>query len=99
MARNFEPNAAPTTERLEALREAKARGIKTWVSCEPVYDPPSVYSLIMDANYIDLYRIGKLNYAKSRIDWGEFGRECDRLCKAFGRAYYIKADLRREMEK
>ncbi|MCL1855923.1 MAG: hypothetical protein FWF86_09335, partial [Clostridia bacterium] len=99
LARHNEPYAAPTSERLEALRRAKLAGINTWVSCEPVYDPPTVYQLIMDTGYIDLYRIGKLNYAPSRIDWGAFGRECERICRAAGRDYYIKQDLRKEMER
>lgn len=74
-------------------------GIKTWVSHEPVYEPKAVYLSITDFNFIDLYKIGKLNYYPSDINWGEFGRECERLCKAYDRNYYIKEDLRKEMER
>lgn len=93
----LEPNASTAIERLSTLQGAKACRIKTWVSCEPVFEPEAVYLLIKVAEYIDLYKIGKLNYASSNINWGEFGRECERLCKEHGRNYYIKQDLRDEM--
>lgn len=93
-----EPNASRESERCGVLRKAKSLGIKTWVSLEPVFDPETVYMSIIARNYIDLYKIGKLNYHPSDINWGEFGHECERLCKLYGRNYYIKDDLRREME-
>ncbi len=93
-----EPFAGLVWRREESLREAHNRGIRTWVSCEPVFDPDYVYSLIKHGWYVDLFKIGKLNYYPSDINWGEFGRECERLCKEYGRNYYIKEDLRREME-
>jgi DNA repair photolyase len=99
-----EPGSADPITRLALLDIANRRGIKTWVSCEPVLAPEEIYSLIRVADYIDLYRIGKLNYHKPEdygfpsINWGEFGRECERLCQQYGRQYYIKAGLRAEME-
>lgn len=89
-----EPNAAPDTERYETIREAFSRGIKTWVSLEPVYYDWVVYSYIKKANAVNTFKIGKPNYAPSEIDWGEFGRQCERLCKEYQRNYYIKEDLR-----
>ena len=94
-----EPNAGTPIERLAALEEARERGIKTWVSCEPVLDEFSVYSLIKCADYIDLFKIGKLNYHPSSINWKDFGMRAEMLCKEYGRNYYIKDGLRREMEK
>ncbi|MEN6312769.1 MAG: DUF5131 family protein [Clostridiaceae bacterium] len=94
-----EPNAAFWRDRIDALYLAHSKDIKTWVSCEPVLDAVDIYQLIELCDYIDLYKIGKLNYYLSEINWGEFGRECERLCKAYGRNYYIKEDLRKEMEK
>ena len=44
---------------------------------------------------VDLFKIDRLNYGKSDIDWAEFGRECERLCIEHGRNYYIKEDLRK----
>jgi len=94
-----EPNAAVVTERVNSLYEAKAGGINTWVSCEPVLDADDIYTMIRNANCIDLYRIGKMNYYPSDINWGEFGHKCVELCEKYGRNYYIKNDLRKEMEK
>jgi DNA repair photolyase len=97
---NFiEPKAAPEHERIKTLVEARAKGIKTWVSCEPVYMPEAIYYLIRTGDYVDFLKIGKLNYYPSNIRWGEFGRHCEELCQKYGRNYYIKEDLRAEMAK
>jgi hypothetical protein len=93
-----EPNAAPSAERLVTLNRAKERGINTWVSCEPVFEPDAVYSLIKCGGYIDLFRIGKMNHKPSGINWAEFGAKCVELCERHGRAFYIKHDLQNEME-
>jgi DNA repair photolyase len=96
---NAELNAEPEDARKETLKKAKFLGIKTWVSFEPVYRPKSVYKAIEWGSWIDLFRIGKLNHHPSSINWGDFGRECERLCEAYGRNYQIKDELRREMER
>ncbi len=99
-----EPNAAPLIERLAVLERAHREGIRTWVSCEPVLNPSGIYSLIKSADYIDTFKIGKLNYHQPTeygfppIDWAAFGRECERLCKLYKRDYYLKDDLRKAME-
>jgi DNA repair photolyase len=96
--KDHEPNAAPHSSRMSVLAAAANRGIKTWASFEPVYDERTVYDAINGLDHIDLYRIGKLNYRPSGIDWGAFGRECERLCIKHGRNYLIKGDLRKEMD-
>lgn len=96
---NHEPNAAAPYERISTLQTAKRQGIKTWVSCEPVLNTEDIFELIEMYDFIDLYKIGKLNYATSDINWAEFGRKAEWLCKMHSRKYYIKEDLRREMEK
>lgn len=93
----LEPKAAHINLRLSSLHDAKVMGLHTWVSCEPVYDVNIVYDIIKTVDYIDMYRIGKLNYAQSNINWGEFGRQCEKLCKEYGRNYYLKEDLRAYM--
>jgi len=93
-----EPNTGTPYERLNSLLRASESGIKTWASFEPVYNPSYVFAMIRDIDFIDIFKIGKLNYAPSDIDWGEFGRECERLCVEHGRSYYIKDDLRKAME-
>ena len=92
-----ELNAALPHERLWTLAKAHELGIKTWMSCEPVFVEQDIYTIIQLADYVDLFKIGKLNHRKSNINWGEFGRECERLCKVNRRNYYIKEDLRKEM--
>jgi len=92
-----EPNAASSAERYATIKEAHNRKIKTWVSFEPVYSPQMIYHYIEYADAIDMFKIGKLNYAPSDIDWSAFGHECERLCKEYGRNYYIKEDLRKLM--
>jgi DNA repair photolyase len=94
-----EPKAAPNSERLATLAKAKRLGIKTWMSCEPVLYAEDIYTILQLVDYVDLFRIGKLNYRPSDIDWCEFGRNCERICKAYHRNYYIKEDLRKEMER
>lgn len=89
----------PREKRL-ALRKAHRMGIKTWISFEPVLDDIIVLGEIsLNRHYTDKMKIGKLNYHPSEIDWKEFGREAERICKQLGINYYIKDSLRAEMEK
>lgn len=92
-----EPKAEHEAHRVQTLLLAHDAGIKTWVSYEPVLDAERVKNYIAMLP-VDNSKIGKLNYAPSDIDWGDFGRECVQLCEGHGRAYYIKDDLRKEME-
>lgn len=93
-----EPNASTPLERLQALDIAHSNGIKTWVSCEPVLETGGVMMLIETAEYIDLWKIGKLNYHPSDIDWGAFGKKAEATLKSKGKTYYIKDSLRAEMK-
>ncbi|WP_101908862.1 hypothetical protein [Marasmitruncus massiliensis] len=93
-----EPGATAWICRLADLQNASEYGIKTWVSCEPVLVPEAIYSLIERNDEIDLFKIGKLNYHPSNINWHDFGIEAERLCQQYKRKYYIKEDLRAEME-
>lgn len=100
-----EPNTATPENRLRSLAAAHDKKIKTWVSCEPVLHADAIYGLIADCDFIDTYKIGKLNYHTPEdflllpIDWAAFGLECERLCHEHGRQYYIKEDLRNCMDK
>lgn len=85
--------------RLFALAEAKVKGIKTWVSFEPVVNAENVLWTIEEhKNLFDKVKIGKLNYWPSDINWAEFGRKAKALCQRLGLNYYIKESLRAEME-
>jgi len=95
-----EPNAAPVSERLHSLAEAYERGVNTWVSLEPVINARDVlHFLDMNVYYVKKYKIGKLNHAQLDTNWAEFGRRAERICQNWRHDYYIKADLRREMER
>lgn len=83
---------------LPVLKKAHDRGIKTWISFEPVLNAENVLQAIEEtAAYVDKIKIGKLNYHKSNIDWKQFGEQAEALCKELGLNYYIKDSLRKEM--
>lgn len=80
------------------LWDAKVRGIKTWVSFEPVLDTRTcLYAIDKYKNIADKVKIGKLNYHPSGIDWKSFGEKAETLCKELGIDYYIKDSLREIM--
>ena len=94
-----EPGAVYTPSRIQEIVEAKERGIKTWISFEPVICAEDVLLTILAYHeYFDRVKIGKLNYHPSDINWADFGREAEALCQALGLDYYIKDSLRAEME-
>ncbi len=101
MAESAEPFAASPKQRLKQLQEAKRRGVHTWISFEPVLEPTAVLgciNLCFIGKIIDKVKIGKLNYHPSNINWAEFGRIAEEICRARGLDYYIKESLRAEME-
>lgn len=92
--KQWEPRAALFQDRLEAIKEAKKRGITTWVSLEPVLDVDEVLKIIQATQkYVDLYKIGKANYIKIEIDWKDFVHKAINLCENLNKKYYIKIDL------
>jgi DNA repair photolyase len=94
----WEPGAATLESRRAAIREAHTRGIRTWVSVEPVLDVNQAIRVISDmAAAVDFWKVGKLNHDKQReaaIDWRVFLATVTALLNrvAPGR-YYIKKDL------
>jgi DNA repair photolyase len=93
-----EPNTADPQNRLFMLAVARYRGIKTWVSFEPVLNEEYVLScLTAHAEIFDKVKIGKLNYHSSDIKWSDFGRTIEARCKSLGINYYIKDALRKLM--
>lgn len=85
-------------DRLYALKTAYDMGIKTWVSAEPVLAPEDILDFIKEARYVDLWKIGKLNYHPSNVNWRNFGNNVEALLKSKRVKYYIKDSLRKEME-
>jgi DNA repair photolyase len=93
----WEPGAAPIAERMEAIREAHAQGIFTWVSVEPVVDPAEAIRVIESLRgTVDFWKIGKLNHDRQReaaIDWRRFLADAEAALE--GQHYLIKKDLAR----
>lgn len=98
MRRKAEQYAGTIDDRIYSLMRAHDLGINTWVSCEPVLEPEAIYYLIENGSFVDRFKIGKLNYFPSNINWSSFGHMCEKLCKKYGRNYYIKEALRKEMK-
>jgi DNA repair photolyase len=93
----WEPGAPPIAERIEAVRQAHAMGIVTWVSVEPVVDPAEAIKVIETLRgEVDLWKIGKLNHDREReagIDWHRFLMDVEAVLD--GHRYLIKRDLER----
>lgn len=95
----WEPGAALPADRIASLRKAKEKGIKTWVSFEPVIDPEQVYKLYdKTKGFVDLYKIGKLNHYKNETDWKAFGLKMIEMCERDGNEYMIKDALKKYVE-
>ena len=93
-------NSPREAYRIGNLQKAHHKGIKTWISFEPVIDAGSVLAAIETTSTIaDKIKIGKLNYHPSDINWKAFGVEAEALCRKLGLDYTIKESLRRETEK
>jgi DNA repair photolyase len=94
----FEPNAAPTEQRTAALLMAHRKGIRTWVSIEPVIDPTQSLNLIKQTlAFVDEYRIGKLNHIQenevNEQDTIKFVTEAKSVLDKSGNKYIFKKDL------
>ena len=98
----YEPGAAMPAERIRTIMEACRWGIETWVSLEPVLDPAESLRIIRETHeFVDLYKIGKLNHDPEReaqIDWRAFGARAIELCEKYGKRYYIKEDLAKYLD-
>jgi len=91
----WEPGAPLPSDRIQSLRKAKEKGIRTWVSFEPVTDPNQVYSLYeQPKGFVDLYKVGKLNHYKNDTDWRLFGHTMIEMCERDGKEYLIKDALK-----
>jgi len=97
----WEPNADAPIHRIWTLQMAHERGIKTWVSLEPVIRPTQTLKLIgLTYKAVDHYAVGCWNHdvRTNEIDWPKFGRDAIALLESLGKAYYIKKDLRARLE-
>lgn len=92
--KKWEPNAGTVDSRIIAIRHANKRGIKTWVSVEPVMDANQALDLIsLLYAEVDFWKIGKMNHRKLDIDWAKFRDDAVELLESLGAKYYIKKEL------
>lgn len=108
-AADMEPGAALPLKRFQALKKAKAMGIGTKVSLEPVIWPGDSLAIILSTHeHVDHFAVGKWNAGSAGcgIDWPGvrysavtlletlgFRRLRDPHAPRRGRTYYIKKDL------
>ncbi|MDK2833273.1 MAG: hypothetical protein PWP63_360 [Methanolobus sp.] len=96
MRSEIEPHAAPTSERIDSLKKAHEMGILTFVSLEPVWDPNQTLEIIdMTHDFVDLYKVGKLNYNKQHknVNWIRFRDNVVHKLENYGKKYYLKRSL------
>jgi DNA repair photolyase len=96
MRSEIEPFAASTTERIDSLKLAHSLGIKTFVSLEPVWEPKQTLELIdLTYKYVDIYKVGKLNYhpKQKETDWNIFTKDVLSKFKFYNKDYYLKKEL------
>ena len=94
----WEPGAALPHERINSLCRAYEKGIKTWISLEPVLYPEVALEIIRQTHgFVDKFKIGTLNYhphSKS-INWHRFATDVKSLLTELKCDYYIKEDLQK----
>lgn len=94
----WEPEAALPEERIKSLYKAHEKGIKTWVSLEPVLYPEVTLEIIKQTyTFVDEFKVGILNYHphSKDIDWHRFAVDVKDLLADLKCGYYLKEDLLR----
>jgi len=99
-SRIWEPNTGLPDERMKNLEEAKYRGLKTWVSFEPVIDVVDTFALMFKAApFADHFKVGRMNYVhlSKPVGWKKFAETLVEVQPNIGRPFYLKADLAKEL--
>lgn len=92
----WERGAAPSSDRIAALKEFHKRGIFTWVSLEPTIDVEASLAIVKETRqFVDLYKIGRVNYLPitKTTDWRNYTVRMIDTCQSLGVKHYIKKDL------
>lgn len=93
----WEPNAALTSERIDALWSAHKNGLSTFAVLEPQYDFENgrdlIYRIFM---FIGKVYIGKMSYHPHEhdINWVEFADKMCTFCDIMGVRYVLKRNLK-----
>lgn len=96
-SQKWEKHATMPAERFEALKTLHGHGVRTWASMEPViYPEQSLEIMELTHEYVDAYKIGKLNHFKNhekKFDWSHFLVDAVGIMRKHGKEFYIKKDL------
>jgi DNA repair photolyase len=96
-SKKWEPNSSLPAHRFDALRQLHDEGVRTWASMEPViYPDQSLEIMEITHEYIDGYKIGKLNHFKKheqKFDWTKFLVDAVAIMRRHNKKFYIKKDL------
>ena len=96
LQKEWEPFAASPKQRIENLRRAKKRNIKTWLSLEPIIDLQEALDVIDNTyEFTDFYGVGKLNYNKHQktINWKEVKEKVEEKLNQYSKKYMIHKSL------
>jgi len=96
--RAWELTAPRPQYRLAMLAAAKAAGVGTWVSCEPVLTLPDTMAILEAVAPLkpDLVWLGKLNHVSGHnpgAPWPEVRRQLVARCESLGLTYAVKDAL------
>lgn len=106
--REFEPNSAPYSERIRALRYLHDNGLKTWVSIEPYPTPnldknQNLKKLLNEISFVDRIIFGKLNYnvissqfKDNFLFYERYANEVIDFCENHNISYHIKCGTQRK---
>lgn len=93
----WEVGAELPSERLALLRDARAAGVRTWVSLEPVIDRAEACTVIAKThNYACYYRVGKINHHpewENSVNWSSVLYGLLAELERAGACYAIKDSL------
>ena len=93
-ANKWESRAPSINDRISPIEPANIKGIKTWISLEPLIDPGQALELIRELHpIVDHWKVGKLNYQVLDVDWIEFRDHVMALLESLGSDYYLKKSL------
>lgn len=99
--REMEPNSAPFSDRIQALRALHEAGCRTWVSMEPYPTPnfieQDLEGILDEISFCDKIIFGRLNYNKKVSEfknYKQFFNSCARtvinFCQDNNKEYHIK---------
>ena len=109
-SRILEPNTPPPTDRLRALQVAKSRGLRTWLSMEPIIPGATEVEEIvwMTISYVDWYVFGPLNYAnqlnlpvkpvEAKKYYATHVPRALVVVESYGKSWHVKKELARQLQ-